>query len=801
MKRQRVFWLVVVVLALAALGMTLPASPIYLPRLLSPGPQFQGRSLDDWLRELHGDDEVAQHKAVFAVGAIGAEAKAAVPALARLLVEHPNREIRNDAALALSKMDPASAGAVAELSKALKDPEPAVRMNATRALFRLREAARPAVPALIEALNNVENHTNLDTFTHTVQELMARALGRASAGTAEGVPALTAFLEAADSVELRIAAAHALGEVGAEARPAAPRLRRLLKDENSSVREAAEEALRLLGADPAGADPKGATVGPEAPPMELAEAERAYLWEIEHHGNLLVKHGFSALADALTRADSAALARLLADDFTGADLHAPRRIRSSAGLLDVERLQPGTDATVPLGRDAFVARLLQWRRTFTAAPPQVKFSLMNLGPKIRQQQDGAWVGTALLRLYGEHARGKPAEVALVLRYEVPRPSPEALAQPGWLRAAAVLQVLTAKAPAYLFAEVAEARGLDTSALHDNWGAGKFYPVTGGAFVCDFNRDGILDLLITDIHGVTLYRGQLGGLFTDVTDACGLSRAPQVATPAAWLDIDGDGWEDLILAGAVFRNDEGKRFVAVKDCNLRLPTNSGNIIIGDYDKDGKLDLYVTRTGPPGGRSWLDDKSSDPRGNYLFRNKGGWQFEDVTRASGAFGGRRSTFTAAWLDADNDGWPDLHVPNEFGDGVLLINKRDGAFAERPLADRPADYGTMGMAAGDINNDGHIDLYCNNMFSKAGTRVIANLTPDAFPANVMEKFRRFVAGSQLHLNKGDVKFEQAGTAQQVAGVGWAYGACLADLDNDGWLDIYATAGFVSKSRDLPDG
>jgi hypothetical protein len=119
------------------------------------------------------------------------------------------------------------------------------------------------------------------------------------------------------------------------------------------------------------------------------------------------------------------------------------------------------------------------------------------------------------------------------------------------------------------------------------------------------------------------------------------------------------------------------------------------------------------------------------------------------------------------------------------------------------------MGLAAGDVDNDGHIDLYCANMYSKAGTRVIANLAPDAYPPSVLETMRRFVAGSQLHLNRGvterhgvrSLRFEQLGPQRQVAAVGWAYGACLADLDNDGWLDLYATAGFVSRDRQSADG
>jgi FG-GAP-like repeat len=146
-------------------------------------------------------------------------------------------------------------------------------------------------------------------------------------------------------------------------------------------------------------------------------------------------------------------------------------------------------------------------------------------------------------------------------------------------------------------------------------------------------------------------------------------------------------------------------------------------------------------------------------------------------------------------------LHVPNEFGDGVLLLNRGDGTFKPQALADRPADFGTMGLAVGDVDNDGRIDIYCANMYSKAGTRVIGNLKPDAYPANVMDKFRRFVAGSQLHLNQGDGKFVQVGAEKQLASVGWAYGPALADLNGDGFLDVVATAGYISRDRSKPDG
>jgi len=172
-----------------------------------------------------------------------------------------------------------------------------------------------------------------------------------------------------------------------------------------------------------------------------------------------------------------------------------------------------------------------------------------------------------------------------------------------------------------------------------------------------------------------------------------------------------------------------------------------------------------------------------------------------ASNTSGGQRSVFSAVWLDINNDGRPDLYVPNEFGNGVLLLNNGKGAFTEKTLVPGPGDFGTMGITCGDIDNNGQIDIYLGNMYSKTGSRIIGNVKPGTYPEDLMAKMRRFVSGSQLYVNQGDLKFTPVAQKWQMNDVGWAYGPALLDLDNDGFLDLFATSGFISLDRDKPDG
>ncbi len=581
------------------------------------------------------------------------------------------------------------------------------------------------------------------------------------------------------------------------------------------VRFPARFVLALLGlAFPACAEKAPVEIPPAEPktasePVQLRmleEEQRQFLWDIEHHGNVLSQIGFSRLATALKKGDATALGNILASDFVGEWPQQPREVTARNECLEVIRQSDSGNPPTRLDRQQFLARLLEFHHFFHHTIKGGKIALMKLRPTQEKNLDAPWEGTGQLRLWGEKEPGQPAEIIVYLRYRIARPTKEAMAKPGWLQSCALTQTQVGWSKRPLMREVAVQRGLQPQRLHDNWRADRTVAVSGGVFLCDYNRDGILDMLITDEKGYFLYQGLPGGRFRDVTTQLGLPQSVFESSPrdqlAAWVDLDGDGWEDLILGGFIFRNQEGKRFQNVSAlCNLSLPPTAGGIAVADYDGDGRMDLYVFRAGIGKADSWLDGKAGTGATNHLWRNKGNWRFEDVTGATGTGGDERSTFTALWFDVNNDNRPDLYVPNEFGNGVLYLNQGNGVFRPSALLETAGDFGTMGASCGDINNDGHIDLYCGNMYSKAGTRVIGNLRSDSYPANVMDKIRCFVKGSELHLNRGGVRFEQKGQSYQVADAGWAYGPALVDLDNDGWLDIHATCGYISRSRSEPDG
>lgn len=541
-------------------------------------------------------------------------------------------------------------------------------------------------------------------------------------------------------------------------------------------------------------------------PLPLSEAK--YLQDVEHLGGFVLGDlAFPRFAKALQQTDRETLLRLLDEQFQGTLFGTAGGKETAYPFAEFRQWSQGSDSTIGCDRAAFVDGLLRLRRAF--GDVSVSFKVKQMAPVRRGQLTGPWQGSCMLRLAGRNQMGLRAEHVIDFRCRITQVTESTPQKTGWLARCDADAATRAQTQRPLMEEFTADTGIDTSWLIDNWRARgrSFRPlVTGGVYLTDFNLDGRLDVLLTDLNGLALYRGQEGGTFIDVTEEVGLLRRVPGVPPvgAAFADFDNDGFPDLLLGSYLLRNRGGSRFERLlpgRDTSLQLPAEAKRYAVADYDRDGRLDLYVMA---------LFDRESESRQQYIgkssgfrnqmWRNLGDWRFEDTTAATGTRGNGGPAFAAVWFDANGDDWPDLMTSCEFGADDYFVNQRNGTF--RP-GEMPKWHGgfSMGITVGDMDNDGFGDPYLADMYSKAGQRIVASLHPSIYDQEIDSQIREFVSGCELYHNGGDGKFERIGRRAGVAEVGWAYGPAYMDLSGDGFLDVYCPAGFQSVSRTKPDG
>ena len=378
---------------------------------------------------------------------------------------------------------------------------------------------------------------------------------------------------------------------------------------------------------------------------------------------------------------------------------------------------------------------------------------------------------------------------------------------------AVDSLSTRGSNAPFLAEVTNTYGLDKLDLTDNWKSAPGVQIdtyTCQVAVDDFDQDGFLDIAISSLQGKQyLLRSVDGESFEDVTEQVGLpaKRFSSDTTYATWIDYDNDGFPDLLIGKNMYHNEQGRRFqLRTSTVGLKFESATKGAVVVDYDCDGWLDLYVLNDFDEGADhtiGFVEDDTKTGVKNQLWRNLGSGEFQDVTRQAGVDGADRHSFAAAWFHANDDHFPDLYLVNDFGRNCFYLNRGNGQFDDITEQAGVGDFAnSMGVATGDLDNDGTSEIYVANMFSKMGRRIIAHVSEGDFPEGVYHGIQGACAGSHLYKRSGqDQRYDEISVKASVNEIGWAYAPVFADFDADGLLDIYATSGFISVDRHKPDG
>jgi enediyne biosynthesis protein E4 len=319
-------------------------------------------------------------------------------------------------------------------------------------------------------------------------------------------------------------------------------------------------------------------------------------------------------------------------------------------------------------------------------------------------------------------------------------------------------------------------------------------------VVDVDRDGLPDLYVTNSKEGSknkLFRNRGDGTFEDVADRLGLADLNHadtgVSMGAVWGDYDNDGYEDVFLyrwgRPELFHNDRGQRFTRVTEtAGLPAWANVNTAVWLDFDRDGQLDLFVGGYYPESVNLWkLADTRMMPESfeyannggrKYLFRNLGGGRFEEVSAKAGLTS-RRWALAAVAADLRGTGYPDLFVANDYGVSELFANDH-GKFREigREAGVGYSPKSGMNASVGDILNQGRYAIYVSNI-SEEGILLQGN--------------NLWVASAA---DDGIPHYENLARSMGVELGGWSFGAQFADLNNDGFLDLYVANGYVSASK-----
>ena len=352
-------------------------------------------------------------------------------------------------------------------------------------------------------------------------------------------------------------------------------------------------------------------------------------------------------------------------------------------------------------------------------------------------------------------------------------------------------------------------------------------VGGGVSIGDINNDGLPDVYFSSTLGSNKLYLNLGNFkFKDITEAAGVNGGDGIKTGISMVDINNDGYLDIFICKSGYKDPNlRKKILYINNKNSTFTNKAAEYGLEessftmqayffDYDNDGDKDVFfvdhpsdfsksmtIPATVVNGKMVYAADTNTVYVSDRLFENRNG-KFVDVTKNAGlithAFG-----LSASIADINEDGWPDIYVANDFNKpDFLFINNKNGTFTNK-LSEyiKHVSFSAMGSDINDFNNDGHEDIFVVDMAVEDPVRqkqlFAVNQNYDKFQLLLKYGLYYQYPHNSLQLNNGDGSFSEISNYAGVSETEWSWAPLIADLDNDGWKDMYITNGL---KRDITD-
>lgn len=346
----------------------------------------------------------------------------------------------------------------------------------------------------------------------------------------------------------------------------------------------------------------------------------------------------------------------------------------------------------------------------------------------------------------------------------------------------------------------------------------------GVAAGDINNDGLIDLYFTSNQNPNkLYLNRGNFKFEDITEKAGVAGKGDWKTGVTMADVNGDGFLDIYVCQVGnYKVVHGKNQLFINKGNLTFEDEASEYGLDfqgfstqaaffDYDIDGDLDMYLLNHSVHSSRSYgpstLRFDHDSLAGDRLYRNdvvNGKRYFTDVTLKAGIYNSQIGYGLGVNIsDINNDGYPDIYISNDFHENdYLYINNGNGTFSER-LTEyiRHTSRSSMGNDAGDINNDGLLDIIVLDMVpeeEKIRKQSGGEDDFELFSLKLEHGYGSQFVRNTLQLNLGGGLFSEIGRLSGIYMTDWSWSPLFCDVDNDGWKDLFITNGIYRRANDL---